>query len=51
MATEKFKRRGKKIPSGTVVNKELPHEEQQPGPMRQCNNLSESSNDESSERR
>ena len=40
--------RGKKIPSSTVVNEEMPQEEQQPGPLRQCNNLAESSNDESS---
>ena len=31
-----------------VVNKERPEEEQQPGPLRQCNNLTKSSNDESS---
>ena len=28
---------GKKIPSGTVVNKEIPLEEQQQGPSWQCN--------------
>ena len=38
--------RGKKIPSGTFVNKEISQEEQQPGPPRQRNNLTESSNDE-----
>ena len=32
-----------------VVNKEIPEEEQQPGPLRQCNNLAESSNDRSSD--
>ena len=39
--------RRKKIPSGTAVNEEILQEEQQPGPSRQCNNLAESSNDES----
>ena len=32
-----------------VVNKEIPEEEQQPSPWRQCNNFAESSNDESSD--
>ena len=40
--------RGKKIPSGTVVNEEIPLEEQQPGPSQQCNNLAKSSNHQSS---
>ena len=31
-----------------VFNEEIPQEEQQPGPSRQCNNLAESLNDESS---
>ena len=31
-----------------VVNKEISQEGQQPGPLPQCNNLTESSNDESS---
>ena len=41
--------RGIKIPSGTVVNEEIPQEEQQPVPSWQCNNMVESSNDESSD--
>ena len=41
--------RGKKIPSGTFVNEEIPKKEQQPGPSPQCNNLVKSSNDESSD--
>ena len=41
--------RGKKIPSSTVVNKKIPQEEQLPDPLWQCNNLAESSNDESSD--
>ena len=41
--------RGKKIPSGTVVIEEIPHVKQQPGLSWQCNNLAESSNDESSD--
>ena len=32
-----------------AVNKETPQEEQHPGPSRQCNNLAESSNGESSD--
>ena len=32
------------------VNEEIPQEEQQPGPSRKCNNLTESSNDESSDK-
>ena len=39
---------GKKIPLGTVVNEEVPQEEQQLGRSQQCSNLAESSNDESS---
>ena len=39
--------RGRKIPSDTVVNEEIPQEEQQPGPSQQYNNLAKSSNDES----
>ena len=39
----------RKIPSGTIVNEEIPPEEQQPGPSRECNNLAKSSNDESSD--
>ena len=35
--------RGKKIPSGTVVYEELSQEEQQPDPLRQCNNLAKPS--------
>ena len=38
--------RGRKIPSDTVVNEEIPQEEQQPGPSQQYNNLAKSSNDE-----
>ena len=41
------RRRRKKILSGTAVNEEILPEEQQPSPSRQCNNLAESSNDES----
>ena len=41
--------RGKKIPLGTVVNEEVPQEEQQLGRSQQCSNLAESSNDESSD--
>ena len=37
------------MPIGTVVNEEIPQEERQPGPLRQRNNLAESSNDESSD--
>ena len=37
---------GREIPSCMVANEEILHEEQQPGP---CNNLVESSNDESSD--
>ena len=33
--------RGKKMPSGTLVNEEMPQEEQPPGPSWQCNNLIE----------
>ena len=33
-----------------VVNEEIPQEGQQPGSSRQCNNLTESSNDEGSEK-
>ena len=40
--------RGKEIPSGTDASEEIPQEEQQPRPLRQCNNLAKSSNDESS---
>ena len=40
--------RGKKIPSGTAVNDEIPQEKQQPGPSRIRNNLDKSSNGESS---
>ena len=40
--------RGKEIPSGTYASEEIPQEEQQPRPLRQCNNLAKSSNDESS---
>ena len=36
----------KRIPLGTVVNEEIPEEEQQPDLSRQCNNLAESSNDD-----
>ena len=36
-----------KISSGTAFDEEIPQEEQQPGPLRQCNNLVESLNDES----
>ena len=36
----------KKIPSGTIVNEEIPQKEQQLGPSRQYNNLP---NDESSD--
>ena len=43
------RRRGKKILSGTAVNEEIPQEEQQPGPLRQCNNLAKSSNDETTD--
>ena len=43
------KGRRKKIPSGTVVNEEIPQEEQQLGPSRQCNNLAESSYVENSD--
>ena len=32
------------------VNEEIPQEEQQPGTSRKCNNLTESSNDESSDK-
>ena len=39
----------KKIPSSKVVNEEIPQEGQQPGSFRQCNNLTESSNDEGSD--
>ena len=35
--------RGKKIPSGTVVYEEISQEEQQPDPLRQCNNLAKPS--------
>ena len=38
-----------KIPSGTVINLEIPQEEQLPGPPRRCNNLAKSSNDESAD--
>ena len=31
--------KGKKIPSGTVVNEEISQQEQQLGPLQQCNNL------------
>ena len=44
--------RGKKIPSGIVVNEEISQKEQQPDPLRQCNYLAESSklfHDESSD--
>ena len=40
--------RGKKIPSGTAVNDEIPQEKQQPGPSLIRNNLDKSSNGESS---
>ena len=40
---------GKKILSGTVVSEEILQEEQQPDPFRRCNNLAESSNNESSD--
>ena len=40
--------RGKEIPSGTDASEEISQEEQQPRPLRQCNNLAKSSNDESS---
>ena len=41
--------RGKEVPSATVTNEEIPQEEEeQPSPLRQCNNLAKSSNDESS---
>ena len=39
---------GKKIPSGAVFHEKVPKEEQQPGSSRQCNNLVELSNHESS---
>ena len=42
--------RGKKILSGTVLNEEIPQEEQHPGPSKQHNNMAESSNDESSDK-
>ena len=35
--------RGKKIPSGTVIYEEISQEEQQPDPLRQCNNLAKPS--------
>ena len=41
------KKKIKKISSGTAFDEEIPQEEQQPGPLRQCNNLVESLNDES----
>ena len=41
--------RGKKTPSGTVINEEIPQEEEQPGLLWQCNKLAKSSNDESSD--
>ena len=41
--------RGKKIPSGTVVTKEIPQEEQLPCTLQECNNMAESSKDESNE--
>ena len=34
----------------TVINEEIPQEEQQPGPSWQCNNLAESLNDETSDK-
>ena len=40
---------GKKIPSGMVVNKEIPQEEEQQGPSRQCNDWPETSNYESND--
>ena len=39
----------KKIPSGKVVNEEMPQEEEQSGPWRLCNSLTESSNGESND--
>ena len=44
------KRKWKKLPSGTVVIEKIPQEEQQPGLSRECNNLAESSYDESRRR-
>ena len=38
--------RGKKIPSGTVVYEQISQEEQQPDPLRQCNNLAKPSKTE-----
>ena len=37
--------KGKKIPSGTAVNEEIPQQEQQLGPLQQCNNLFDSLHD------
>ena len=45
---KKLGRNRKEEPSGTVVNEEIPQEDQQPGPSQQCNNLAKSSNGESS---
>ena len=39
----------KKIPSGKVVNEEMPQEEEQSGPWRLCNSLTESLNGESND--
>ena len=41
--------RGKKLPSGTVAHEEIAQEQQQPGPRRKCNSLTESLNDENSD--
>ena len=40
---KKLGRNRKEEPSGTVVNEEIPQEDQQPGPSQQCNNLAKSS--------
>ena len=50
--TEKVKEKrgmGKNISTGTIVDEKIPQEEKQPDPSQQCNNLPESSNEDSSD--
>ena len=41
--------RGKKVPQDMAANKEILQVKQQPGPSWQCTNVTESSNDETSD--